>query len=226
MRAGATGGISYVWSPLSGLSNNSASLVNASPTSPTMYVVVGVDANGCVSTDSVFVDLYPQAFIQTSPDVHAFYGDLIQLSATSTTSGVYVWTPAEFLSCVVCTDPIANPNENYTYIVTYTDANGCSASDEINIFYDPILYVPNTFTPGEDEMNAFFKAEGGNINEFEMLIFNRWGELIYTMDSLDDSWDGTYEGAICQDGTYVWKVRLTDFVDEEYRFVGHVNLLR
>ena len=223
----ATGGVWYNWSPPTGLNNTHASLVTATPNAPTVYYVTGMDVNGCVSMDSVFVELYPPAFIQTSPDVHAFFGDLIQLSATSSTPGPYVWSPAEFLSCVVCTNPVANPEQNYTYVVTYTDANGCSASDSVNIYYDPIIYVPNTFTPGSDNsINPYFKAEGGNINEFELLIFDRWGELIFTGESIDDVWDGTYEGNDCQDGTYVWKIRLTDFLDKEYNYVGHINLLR
>lgn len=222
----ASGGVSYSWYPANTLNTNNTSQVLATPFDPTMYIVTGTDLYGCVSSDSVFVDLYPNAFIQTSPDVYAFYDDEIQLSASSTTVGQYVWDPVEFLSCVVCEDPIANPNQNYFYVVSYTDENGCSASDSVHIYYDPIIYVPNTFTPNEDEFNGSFLALGGNINTFEMLIFDRWGELIFTSTDLEIGWDGTYEGAKCQDGTYVWKIKLTDFYDKEYKYVGHINLIR
>jgi len=223
----AQGGISYHWYPGGTLSSIQNSMVFATPAVPTTYYVIGSDQYGCTDTASIYVDLYPQPFIQTNPDVHAFFGDQVQLSAVSSTPGPYVWSPTEFLSCVVCVNPIANPDQNYTYWVTYTDANGCSASDSVNIFYDPIIWVPNTFTPSDgDEHNPFFKAEGGNIKTFEMLIFNRWGQLIYTLNDLSESWDGTYEGTPCQDGTYVWKVTLTDFNDVEQELTGHVNLLR
>ena len=222
----AQGGVSYVWSPSGTLNNSTSSQVLATPTAPTMYYVVGTDKFGCTASDSVWVDLFPLPFIQTSPDVYALYGDEVQLSATSTTTGPYIWSPAEYLSCVSCPSPVANPNQNYTYIVTYTDENGCSASDEVNIYYDPIIYVPNTFTPGSDEYNNVFQVVGGNVRTFEMEIFNRWGELIHTMNSIDESWDGTYDGNQCQDGTYVWKLKVTDFEDEEHYYTGHVNLLR
>lgn len=223
----ATGGVSYVWSPAATLNNAFSSLVYATPTSPTMYHVLGTDQYGCTDVDSVYIDLHPLAFIQTVPDVYAFYGDQVELGATSTTVGPYIWSPAEFLSCVACENPIAVPNQNFTYTVTYTDQNGCSASDVVNIFYDPILYVPNTFTPNSDDLiNQFFQAQGGNIATFEMLIFDRWGELIHTMHSLDDTWDGTFEGNPCQDGTYTWKIKLTDFEGNEEQHVGHVNLIR
>jgi len=223
----ATGGVSYLWSPPAGLSSTTSSLISASPSTSTMYYLTGTDEHGCVSSDSVFVDLFPQPFIQTNPDVYAFIGDNIQLSAISTTSGQFVWSPVEFLSCVACVNPIANPDMNYTYTVSYVDQNGCSASDNVSIFYDPVIYVPNTFTPGGNaDINNFFKAEGGNIQTFEMLIFDRWGELIYTITDLNDSWDGTYDGHDCQDGTYIWRVTITDFNDIQHEYTGHVNLLR
>ncbi len=222
----ASGGISYFWSPSSSLNNSTLSNVISTPNTPTLYSVIGVDEAGCVDTASVFVDLFPQPFIQTSPDVYAFYGDEIQLSATSTTAGPYVWSPAENLSCVICDNPIATPNFNTNYTVSYTDINGCIASDVIHIYYDPILYVPNTFTPDGNEFNNGFKIVANNIESFELLIFNRWGELLYTMNSFDDYWDGSYNGLKCQDGTYVWKLEYSDFKGVKYELTGHVNLIR
>ena len=224
----AQGGLTYYWNPWNTLSNPHTSLVYATPTAPTMYHVTGVDEYGCAASDSVFVDLFPQPFIQTVPDVYAFLGDVVQLGATSSTVGPYVWYPSEFLSCIVCEDPLAQPDQNYTYTVSYVDVNGCRASDTVNIYYDPILYVPNTFTPNPDAdgFNNFFFAQGGNISEFQMLIFNRWGELICTLNGLNETWDGSFDGVPCQDGTYTWKAIIKDLEGEESTHVGHVNLLR
>jgi gliding motility-associated-like protein len=222
----ASGGVSYIWYPGATLSAVNTSLVTATPTDSTVYYVQGTDVNGCIGYDSVIVNLFPQAFIQTNPDVYAFWGDEVQLWANSTTEGPYIWSPAEFLSCVVCPNPIAIPNQNYAYQVSYTDANGCTSSDSVYIYYYPLIYIPNTFTPNGDGMNQLFLALGGNIRTFEMQIFDRWGELIFTSNDLQIGWDGSYLGKKCQDGTYVWKIRYTDFVGEEHRLVGHVNLLR
>lgn len=224
----ATGGLNYFWNPAETLNNPYTSQVIAYPNAPTVYYVTGVDEYGCSAMDSVFVDLFPLAFIQTVPDVYAFIGDDIQLGATSSTPGTYSWYPTEYLSCIVCIDPVASPDRNFTYEVSYTDVNGCVSSDTVNIFYDPILYVPNTFTPGDDPLgvNNLFFAQGGNIQFFEMEIFNRWGELIYTLTSLNDTWDGNFNGAPCQDGTYTWKAKITSYENEESIHVGHVNLLR
>ena len=222
----ASGGVSYVWSPAATLSNAFTSMTLATPTSPTYYVVVGTDATGCTDSDSVFVDLFPQPFIQTNPDVFAMYGDEVQLSATSTTGGTYFWSPAEYLSCVACTAPVATPNQTTTYTVTYTDGNGCSAQDDVTIHFDPIIYIPNTFTPDGNEFNQTFSMVAANISKFELLIFDRWGELIYTMQDLNDYWDGSYNGVPCQDGTYTWKLTYWNESEEEFQLTGHVNLLR
>lgn len=222
----ATGGISYLWSPSSGLNSTVASLVSASPSIPTMYYVEGTDEFGCKAYDSVFVDLFPSAQIIASPDVYAFEGDVVQLSATSTTGGAFIWEPAEFLSCVVCVSPVANPNQEYTYTVSYTDENGCSDTDTVNIYYDPIIYVPNTFTPDGNTYNNTFFAKGGNISEFNIRIFNRWGELVFESNDINIGWDGTYEGLLCQDGTYVWKINIVGIAGQLEELVGHVNLLR
>ena len=222
----ATGGVSYQWSPSDGLNSTTTSQVIASPVVPTIYVVTGVDQFGCTDSDSVFVDLFPRPFIQTTPDVYAFMGDFIQLSATSSTTGTFTWSPSEYLSCVNCVSPVANPDQNYTYTVSYTDNNGCKASDDVQIFYDPIIYVPNTFTPDGNEFNANFLAIGGNIKTFEMRIFNRWGEEIFTSNNITIGWDSTYKGKNCPDGTYIWKIKLTGFENQEQELVGHVNLLR
>ena len=138
-----------------------------------------------------------------------------------------VWSPSEYLSCAVCNSPVANPDKNFQYVVTYTDQNGCRASDSLKIFYDAIIYVPNTFTPQGNNFNEVFKAVGGNVKSFEMSIYNRWGELIFTMHSMDESWDGSYKGFPCQDGTYVWKIVYTDLNSKkEKKMSGHINLLR
>jgi gliding motility-associated-like protein len=222
----ASGGVSYVWSPAATLSNAFTSITLATPTSPTYYVVIGTDANGCTDSDSVYVDLFPQPFIQTNPDVFAMYGDEVQLSATSTTSGTYFWSPAEYLSCVACNSPVASPNETSTYTVSYTDQNGCSAQDNVTIRFDPIIYIPNTFTPDGNEFNQTFSMVAANISKFELLIFDRWGELLYTISDANDYWDGTYQGNPCQDGTYTWKLTYWNESDEEFQRTGHVNLLR
>lgn len=225
----ASGGISYIWKPANTLTPNTGSQVIARPTQTTSYLAIGTDLNGCKDSATVTVSLFPNAFIQTCPDVYAFFGDIVELSASSSTPGTYVWSPTEYLSCAACVAPTAQPNQNFAYQVSYVDNNGCSASDSVHIYYNATVYVPNTFTPGTESgslLNNVFQAVGGNVNTFELSIYNRWGERIKVLNSLSDSWDGTYKGFPCQDGTYVWKMRYTDFYGNTFKKAGHINLLR
>ena len=60
----------------------------------------------------------------------------------------------------------------------------------------------------------------------QMLIFNRWGELVYTLNDINEFWDGTYNGKECQDGTYVWRLVYEDMQQHAHELTGHVNIIR
>ena len=116
------------------------------------------------------------------------------------------------------------------YEVTQTVFNAYGCSDTISQFLyikgDLVLYVPNTFTPNGDGMNDVFNMSGYGFESFELLIFNRWGNLVKTITDINDSWDGTYNGVECQDGVYTWKLRAIDFEEIPHERVGHVSILR
>lgn len=222
----ATGGLSYLWSPSNSLNSSTSSTVSSSPLVPTNYLVIGTDQYGCLDSAYVFVDLFPLPYIQASPDAYLFEGDILQLSATSSTTGPYVWSPSEYLSCVNCVSPIASPPIDYHYTVSYTDENGCSDEDDVWIYFKPLIWVPNTFTPNNSGPNNSFKVEGGNVRDVKLYVYNRWGELVKTLHGMDDYWDGTYKGVICQDGTYTWKLTYEDLRGAREEITGHVNLIR
>ena len=224
----ASGGVSYTWSPNPyGLLQPNGAVVLVKPATSTTYVVVGVDQYGCSDTASVRVDLFPLPFVQTNPDVYAIFGEEVQLNAVSNTAISYVWSPAEYLSCNVCQNPVTEPNKPMTFTVTIYDVNGCSVSDIVRIYYDALIYVPNTFTPNHNGTNELFFALGVNIRDFRLEIFNRWGELIYSGDALSQMWDGTYAGKPSPDGVYTWKIEYGEMIsDKRHQIVGHVNLLR
>lgn len=222
----AEGAVFYQWLPNNTVDSQFDNQATVSPMSTTTYTVIGIDENECRDTAYVDVVLFPYPSFETSNDVLAFYGDEIQLEAYSSEAGVFSWSPAEYLTCIHCWNPIATPNQEITYKVTFTDLNGCQSNEFINIYYDAVVYVPNTFTPDNNGLNETFQISGGNIKEMECLIFDRWGEIVYRITEPYQSWDGTFMGKNCQDGTYIWKLTYTDFVDKQYQLNGHVNLIR
>lgn len=220
------GAVSYYWHSPTGFAFPTLEEQNVHPTVLTNYFVVGTDQYGCTDTAYLQVDLFPVPEVEASPDVEAFYDDLIQLSAVANMAGNFTWSPNLALSCVNCANTIAKPNENLTYIVTFEDTNGCVAVDDVKISYKPLLYIPNTFTPDGDSFNNIFNVTGENIKSFSISIFDRWGQNIFNSKSLSESWDGNYQGKPCQDGTYIWKVEFDDLNEQRQHMTGHVNLLR
>jgi gliding motility-associated-like protein len=91
------------------------------------------------------------------------------------------------------------------------------------------IFVPNTFTPDGDEFNQHLEIFVNGIDDFgfSMLIFNRWGEVIWESNDPSVGWDGTYNGSLVQDGTYVWKIVVKDpNNDDRKEFIGHINVLK
>ena len=89
-----------------------------------------------------------------------------------------------------------------------------------------MLYVPNTFTPDGDGINDGFRAMATEIDEFRLLVFNRWGEEIFASNTLDKAWDGTYQGVRSPIDTYVWRIDLRELNGKRRTVFGHVNLVR
>lgn len=223
----ASGGESYQWEPSYSVNSPNSPSTFAAPNNPTIYTVYITDEYGCGSSATVNIDHFPEPFVQASPDYYGFIGDAVELSANgSNPGGSYNWSPINFLSCPDCKNTLANPNKSTVYTVTFEDENGCVARDEVEIHFEGIIYVPNSFTPDGDGNNDNFFVVAGNIKEFQLLIFDRWGELIFESYDVNGVWNGTYGGKVCKDGTYVWKIVYTDTEDIKKNLVGHVNLIR
>jgi gliding motility-associated-like protein len=120
------------------------------------------------------------------------------------------------------------------YPVTLVAFNefGCSdtAALSIQLIEEPLIYVPNSFTPNFDGTNDVFLpiiGSGIDIYTYRLLIFNRWGEVIFESLNKEVGWDGTYGGKIMQDGVYIWKITYNSpDNEEEYEYVGHVTLIK
>ena len=106
------------------------------------------------------------------------------------------------------------------------DQNGCENWDAVMVFLDGALYIPNTFTPNSDGINDYFVIKGEEIKSFQLYVFNRWGQLIYTSEKMDEYWDGRHKGLLVQNDTYIWKVTYEDSQNQLINLIGHVNVLR
>jgi gliding motility-associated-like protein len=130
------------------------------------------------------------------------------------------------LSCATCPDPVASPITTTVYTVQLTDTNGCTATDAVTVLFRGTLYVPNTFTPNGDGFNDRFFALGRELKDFRMMVFDRWGVLLFSTERLGDGWDGTFNGHDSPVDTYVWRIDLAENDGKARTVYGHVNLIR
>ena len=107
------------------------------------------------------------------------------------------------------------------------DVNECQDSilKNIIVYYDFIIYVPNSFTPNNDSNNDIFKPIGLRMDSYmsyQFSIFNKWGEIVFSTDNYEDGWNGDEYPS----GIYNWMLVIKDELGEIRKEVGSVNLLK
>lgn len=89
------------------------------------------------------------------------------------------------------------------------------------------LYIPNAFTLNNDGINDVFMPKGTGIKNYNMMIFNRWGQEIFETNDLNTGWDGKYNGAVCPQDVYLYKISYVSEEDNKaYSSIGKVSLFR
>ncbi|MEX1239664.1 MAG: gliding motility-associated C-terminal domain-containing protein [Cyclobacteriaceae bacterium] len=119
--------------------------------------------------------------------------------------------------------------QTFVYVVkaTATDPGIAQAvSNKVIILKDPNLFHPTAFTPNADNLNDIFTVFGQYVESFEMQIFNRWGELLFTTDNIQTGWDGSFRGNAMPEGTYAFIAHITDRAGRTFKRSGSVLLLR
>jgi gliding motility-associated-like protein len=112
------------------------------------------------------------------------------------------------------------------------DIVGCPHTDDVRVFIDSgsdgQVYIPNAFSPNGDGFNEVFTVSGPERSEFEMVIFDRWGEELYRTDNPYKGWDGTTGGAVAMNDVHVYVVTYKDRCQGGAKVTkrGHVTLLR
>lgn len=115
------------------------------------------------------------------------------------------------------------PGELYALIIDsiYFDCPSCLVD------CNPIIEMPNTFSPNEDETNELFTPIFyKNIKSANLIILNRWGNMIYNESNLLSGWDGTSNGNECTEGVYFWKIEYEDFNSNKFNSHGFIHLVR
>ncbi|MDG2152784.1 MAG: gliding motility-associated C-terminal domain-containing protein [Crocinitomicaceae bacterium] len=228
-----SGAQSYSWSPI-----GNGDLFMVTPDETTDFLVTATDINGCIDSIQTSVIVYPNpdAGLTASPLLTT--SDIPHITFENTSSGAnsYVLSTGDgffydfFSGEIEHSYPYAEGN--YLVHLYVENEFGCKDSTQllIQIKGEEIYYVPNTFTPDGDEHNNTFYAvftSGYDPNQFEMMIYNRWGEELFKYLDSDQYWDGTYNGIECPEGTYIWRINyVVPETNESKTITGHLNLIR
>lgn len=201
---------------------------------PGIYTVLVTDQNGCTVTDSVTVvySTYVPSVNATTDLDTVFVGQPTTVHANTTGSYTYSWVPPSWLSSTTVANPIATPQENTTYYVTITDANGCSNTDSVRIYVktvicsEPLIFIPNAFSPNGDLQNDVLYVRGTMIRELLLRIYDRWGEKVFESNSISQGWDGTYKGKAVTPGVFVYYLEATCYNNEKFFKKGNITVIR
>ena len=199
-------------------------------------------ATGCVNsltyTDYIYVEDLPVASFTMSDGVVSTLDTEVDFTNTSTGAINYQWTFGDETSGTTTVHPShlfpdVEMNGYTVELIAYSPI-GCTDTARLVVLVEEelIFYIPNTFTPDGDSYNNTFQpvfTSGFDPFDFNMLIFNRWGEVIFESNDAKFGWDGTYLAGkgLAQDGTYTWKIEFKQTKnDKRHMKTGHVNILR
>jgi protocatechuate 3,4-dioxygenase beta subunit/predicted transcriptional regulator len=143
----ATGGGTYLWS-----TGATTATIAVNPTATTTYTVTVTNSNGCIKSDDVVVTVNPLPTVEAGSDVIICEGSSTTLTAVASNGTgpfTYSWDNGLGVGAVKTVSPVVTT----TYIVTVTDAKGCSAEDQVTVNVDPSftsgINAPNTRCAGE-----------------------------------------------------------------------------
>ena len=203
--------------------------------------LTATNAIGCVSTfsntDMVCVYENPIAFFTAEETIVPADDPFVYFINNSQYADTYVWDFGDGATSF-SENPVHLYPEgaaNYEVLLTASNASGCFDQFVLTIvlWEEELIYVPNSFTPNGDGSNDIFKpiiTAGFDKESYQLLIFNRWGEMVFESYDPNVGWDGTFgtsQSFESQDGTYTWRITLRGLQDEDATlFLGHVNLLK
>ena len=241
--AASNNGVSYSWSFGDGNSGAGANTSNTYMNDGTYNVTLTITtAAGCAT----IIDSLAYVLVHPKPDADftAFPNPVSSLSPFVTFTDLSTITITSWnwnfgdLSTTADVSTIQNPTYQYpgagsdSVTLIVTNQFGCidTAMQMIDIIDDFVFYAPNAFTPNDDGTNEIFLPQGigYDIKTFNMMIFDRWGNLIYTTDDYKKGWDGkANQGTeIAQIDVYVWKVSLVDNQKRMHKYIGHVSIVK
>jgi len=231
----------YLWSgdASSILTPTDQSSITVLPTQNSTYQIIVTNEYNCLNSDKITISVQFNTF---ENDLRAWTNKsvIIEIINTATlystpyslSSYHYQWSPTEGLSDPNAPTTQASPEQTTTYTVVVTDHFGCTKSDTVTITVEPIIckeplvFVPNAFSPNGDGLNDVLYVRGDIIEKIVFRVYNRWGELVFESHDVQHGWDGNYKGKEAPAGIYDYYLEVTCYNKTDYLTKGNIQLLR
>ena len=223
----------YQWS-----NGQSSTIYTYQPLISESLTIIGTTTFGCTDTTQVAVIVHPNPIADFILDRNLLTSDDPTITISNLSSGnlVNLWDFGDGNQLVnnLNTIEYSYPFSEGDYLIklTVSSIDGCMDSTEqlIQIKGDVIYYVPNCFTPDGDEFNNSFLpifTSGFDPMNYELTIYNRWGEIVFVSENHLTAWNGSYNNLICPDGiySYIIKYKIPDL--DLFKYIsGQINLIR
>jgi gliding motility-associated-like protein len=211
---------------------NNTFTLQTSALATSVYTLEVSDDNGCKNTavsDSIRIQLPPPS-VNTSTTI--IVGQTVTVNGFVGNAFNYVWVnDTSFLSCSTCILPVSTTTTNMVYTVSVTD-NPLQCFEVLNTHTIVVrlvasIDVPTAFTPNNDGINDYILPAGWGIRKLNYFkVFNRWGQLIFESNDLDNGWDGTFNGVPQNMETYIYQASVDTYTDETLTKSGSFKLIR
>ncbi len=204
-----------------------------------IYRVFIKDSYGCRYDTIIKLTDPPELQVSLGNDTTIRLGQSVSILPKVNTSPASIqqifWNPEDDLDCTNCFNVTAHPKNQTRYLLTIVDENGCEASDDIVIYIvdKPNIYIPNAFTPNQDQINDYLIAVSPDeIVDVEFFrVFDRWGNLLYSNQDFELTdqtllWDGRSHGQVLNPGVYIYQIGVNLINGKQYFQSGEINLIR
>jgi gliding motility-associated-like protein len=221
----ASGASSYQWTPVKGLTNSAQPNVTASPTSSTIYSVIGSDGNQCNDTATVSIVVSKKPTANAGSDIAILKGTTVHLNGSVTGENVsYRWTPEYAMLGSQTLSPSVSPDRDTSYILEVISDAGCGSDiDTVRVTIFKEIQIPNAFSPNRDGKNDLWNIAGLNsYPKAELVVFDRYGREIMRSSNYKP-WDGTKNGQPLPTATYYFVI---DLRNGSPKITGYVYLAR